>query len=155
MPSFVNHPWISRSNSIRLLEWAGRCHLLNYISQTAPPITTADIEDYPLKRSWDEMFSYAINHPSDDGHLSKCIRSLALGQQVMTGENLQPSYQMRPELWARLANLGESQTPHCLSKPCQKLTLMFRSRRSCTMGREVFWRAVDAVFHEALTLVDI
>ena len=112
MPSFIDHPWIVRSNSVRLLEWAGRCHLLNYVSQTAPPITTTDIEQYPLKRSWDEIFTYSMHHPTDDGHLTKCIRSLALGEKIMVGEKVQPGYLMKPELWARLANLGKSQAPY-------------------------------------------
>ena len=106
MPTLVNHEWISRENAVRLIEWAGRCHLLAYVSQTAPPITPAEIDHYPVERQWNEIFERAINHPSDDGHLQKCIRSVAFGEKLLSERYGQADYQIKPETWLRLANFG-------------------------------------------------
>lgn len=105
MPSFIDHPWISRENGIRMIEWAGRCHLLTYVSQTAPPVTPKDIDNYEIKRSWQEVFDYAINHPTDDGHLQKCVRSLIYGEKILSSKYGQNGLQIRPDSWLRIANL--------------------------------------------------
>ncbi|KAK5704726.1 hypothetical protein LTR17_021640 [Elasticomyces elasticus] len=111
MPTLINHQWISRENSVRLMEWAGRCHLLNYMSQTAPPISPAVIDNYPLKLDWDQIFDRAINHPSDDGHLQKCIRSLAFGQKIMSDKYVKGEYQVKPGSWLRFANMVTDLVP--------------------------------------------
>jgi Questin oxidase-like len=107
MPSLIKHEWISRENGVRMIEWAGRCHLLTYVAQTAPPITSADIDNYQIKRPWNEIFDRAINHPSDDGHLQKCIRSLAFGEKVWEEKYDEADHQIKPDAWLRLANLGK------------------------------------------------
>lgn len=108
MPTLVNHKWISRENGVRLIEWAGRCHVLTCVGQTAPPITTAEIDKYSPKLSWDEVFDRAINHPTDDGHLQKCIRSLAFGEKVMSPKYGKGKFLMKPDAWLKLGNLGKS-----------------------------------------------
>lgn len=108
LPTLVEHPWICRENALRLLEWAGRLHLLHYAAQTAPPLTTVELDTYPSLRSWDQAFDFAINHPSDDGHLVKNIRALAWGEQVMSKKYDPAKRVMKPENWLKLASLGES-----------------------------------------------
>lgn len=110
MPSLVEHDWISKSNATRLLEWAGRCHLLNYVSQVFPPLTPKEVEHYPTPRTWDELFEYATAHPSDDGHLSKCMRSLAFGDKLWSQGHHLSGQRMENGSWLRLANLGECRT---------------------------------------------
>jgi hypothetical protein len=90
------------------MEWAGRLHLLHYVAQTAPPLNTAELFTYPTLRSWDQIFSLAINHPFDDGHLAKNIRTLAWGEQVMSKKYDQAKDIMKPGSWLKLATLGES-----------------------------------------------
>ena len=107
IPSLAKHPWSSHENSVRLMEWAGRCHLLNYVSQAAPPLTPAEIDSYPTTRTWQEIFDYSIHHPSDDGHLGKCVRSLAFGEKVMSGKFGTKGYEIRPDSWLKLANLSK------------------------------------------------
>lgn len=108
MPKFIDHEWISAENAVRVIEWAGRSHLFNYVSRTAPPLTTAEVNQYPIQRSWDEIYNYSINHPTDDGHLQKCVRSLAYGEKTMSGKFGKNGFLMKPDAWLRLANLGKS-----------------------------------------------
>ena len=91
-----------------MIEWAGRCHLLTYVSQTSPPVTPAEVDKYQIKRPWNEIFDRAINHPSDDGHLQKCVRSLAYGEEVFSKTEAKGGYQIKPDTWLRLANMGKS-----------------------------------------------
>lgn len=107
MPSLIDHEWISKENATRLLEWAGRCHLLNYVSQVFPPLSSAEIEKYSTSRTWEELFTYSILHPSDDGHLSKCVRSLAFGEKLSSQGHGSYGGQLKPALWLPFANLGE------------------------------------------------
>lgn len=107
MPSFIDHEWISAKDAIRVIEYAGRAHLFNYVSRISPPVTPSEINEYPIKRSWDEVFNYAINHPTDDGHLQKCVRSLAYGEKTMSGKFGDNGFQIKPDAWLRLANLGK------------------------------------------------
>ena len=106
-PSLVHHDWISQENAIRMLEWAGRCNMMIYVAQTAPPITPAEIDRYPPKRSWSEIFSYSINHPTDDGHMQKCVRSLAFGEKYLSSKHTQGALLIKPESWLRFANFGK------------------------------------------------
>lgn len=108
MPTLVNHKWISKENGIRLIEWAGRCHLLAYVAQTAPPITPDEVDKYPAERSWEEIFDRAINHPTDDGHLQKCIRSLAWGEEALGPKHNQGNLLIKPASWLKFANFGTS-----------------------------------------------
>lgn len=107
MPTLVQHQWIARDNAIRLLEWAGRLHLLHYVAEATPPLSTAELDTMPILRSWNQVFDLAINHPSDDGHLVKNIRSLAWGEQAMSKKYHQAKHIMKPQSWLKLANLGE------------------------------------------------
>jgi hypothetical protein len=108
LPTLVHHDWISPANAIRLQEWTGRCHLLNYVSQVAPRLTLEELDGYVSSRSWDEAFRYSILHPSDDGHLAKCIRSLAFGSQLLSEKSGSNGLRMKPDSWLQLANLGEA-----------------------------------------------
>jgi Questin oxidase-like len=108
MPTLVEHQWISRENAVRLIEWAGRLHLLHYVAETAPQLSAAELDTYPSVRSWDQVFDLAKHHPSDDGHLVKSIRALAWGEQVMSKKYDQAKNIMEPGTWLKLANLGES-----------------------------------------------
>ena len=110
MPTLVKHKWISRENAVRLMEWAGRLHLLHYVAETAPPLSTAELDTYPSLRSWNQVFDLANNHPFDDGHLVKNIRALAWGEQVMSKKYDQAKDIMEPGTWLKLASLGESRS---------------------------------------------
>ncbi|KAJ9614042.1 hypothetical protein H2200_002178 [Cladophialophora chaetospira] len=112
MPTLVQHQWISRENAIRLMEWAGRLHLLHYVAETAPPLSTAKLDIYPSLRSWDQVIHLAINHPSDDGHLVKNIRALAWGEQVMSKNYEDARHIMHPGSWLKLANLVVDTVPY-------------------------------------------
>jgi hypothetical protein len=107
MPTLVEHQWICRDNVVRLMEWAGRLHLLHYVAETCPPLNTAELDANPSLRSWDQVFGFAINHPSDDGHLVKNIRALAWGEQVMSKKYDHAKDIMKPGTWLKLAGLGE------------------------------------------------
>jgi hypothetical protein len=108
MPTLVEHEWISRENAVRLMEWAGRLHLVHYVAETAPPLSTAELDTYRSLRSWDQVFDLAINHPSDDGHLVKNIRALAWGERVMSKKYDHAKNIMEPGMWLKLASLGAS-----------------------------------------------
>lgn len=134
MPRLVDHPWITNENGIRLIEWAGRSHLITYISEMAPPITTAEIDDYQTNRNrgWDEIIHLAITHPSDDGHLLKCIRSLAWAEKRLSPKYAEGGFLMTPESWRRLANLGKHLA---LNEYSVNLLTELHSRRSRPAGR--------------------
>ena len=90
------------------MERAGRLHLLHYVAETAPPLSTTELDTSPSIQSWDQVFDLANNHPSDDAHLVKNIRALAWGEQVMSEKYDQAKNIMEPGTWLRLASLGES-----------------------------------------------
>jgi hypothetical protein len=70
-------------------------------------MSPAQIEEYEPERTWDEIFDRANNHPSDDGHYQKGVRSLAFGEKVMSERYGKGDYQIKPGSWLRFANLGK------------------------------------------------
>lgn len=106
LPSLVHHEWVSKDNAVRLLEWAGRNHLLTYAAHRAPRITTEEVDGYQIKRPWNELFDYVVNHPTDDGHLQKCIRALAYADKRFEGRTAMNGLRCKPDTFLELGNMG-------------------------------------------------
>lgn len=90
--------------------------MLAYVAEAAPLLTPAEVDEYPPIRPWSEIFDRAINHPFDDGHLVKCVRSLAFSEKTMSGKTGKADYLIKPGTWIRLANMGK----HYLQNPRHK-----------------------------------
>lgn len=136
LASFISQPWISKQNKLRILEWKGRVDLMMYASRGAAELRREEITSYKSKLSWEEVFAQAINHPREDGHASKFVRTLAYGEKLCKPFELDEKYQeaflVRGDMWIKLANMGEffnsgflktnrlynSLAPHGFISPC-------------------------------------
>ncbi|QSS58208.1 hypothetical protein I7I51_07631 [Histoplasma capsulatum] len=111
LASFVSQSWISKQNKLRILEWKGRMDLATYASRGAAELRQEEITDYEPKLSWEEVFAQAINHPQDDGHASKFIRTLAFGEKLCKpfeeDEKCREAFLVNGDMWIKLANMGE------------------------------------------------
>ncbi|OJD17364.1 hypothetical protein AJ78_02549 [Emergomyces pasteurianus Ep9510] len=111
LASFVSQPWISIQNKLRILEWKGRVDLMMYASRGAAELRREEITNYEPKLSWEEVFAQAINHPREDGHASKFVRTLAYGEKLCKQFELDDRYReaflVRGDMWIKLANMGE------------------------------------------------
>jgi len=83
LPAFLNAPWLSDANKVRLLEWKARCDLALYVSRGAPPLLIDEVRNYRPKKpsGWDGIFARAVVF-EDDGHASKLVRAAANGEKV-------------------------------------------------------------------------
>ena len=81
--SFLNQPWLSTSNKIRLLEWKIRIDLAMYASPRPPKLFLEEITNYESKKdsSWEDIFKRVKTY-HDDSHACKLVRALANGEQI-------------------------------------------------------------------------
>ncbi|KAK2807166.1 hypothetical protein FQN51_004780 [Onygenales sp. PD_10] len=109
--AFISQPWLSTQNKLRILEWKGRMDLLQCAARGCLEPRPEDITHYKPGLSWDKIFSKAINHPGDDGHVVKLIRSLAYGEKLCKPfeeeEKYKEAFPIRGDMWVKLANMGE------------------------------------------------
>ena len=114
---FLQEPWISPANKIRLLEWKARNDLAMYASRRSPEPLMDEIVNYiPLEKgqkgaeSWNGIIDRVINHP-DDGHAAKLIRALAHAEQICQVAEKREEFRVKGEMWLQLGNMGECGPP--------------------------------------------
>ncbi|KAJ5191566.1 uncharacterized protein N7498_010551 [Penicillium cinerascens] len=108
----IHLPFLAQRTKLRLLEWKGRLDLLLYVSRASPNLLLDEITRYPVKNDWPAVFSGAVRHPEDDGHLVKMVRALANGQK-----ECQPYESQGPQvmpisgnMWLQIANMAVDST---------------------------------------------
>lgn len=114
LSTILKLPYLDVRTKLRLLEWKGRLDLLMYVSRGSPDLQLDEVTKYPVKDDWRGIFSKSVNHPTDDGHLTKFVRALAHGQQVCEqfesrGPQAMP---ISGRMWLQLGNMGESFNLH-------------------------------------------
>ena len=116
MTVFLNQPWISIENKIRMVEWKGRLDLVWYSASAAAELRIEDVENYEAGKSagmdWAALYK-AINTTHDDGHLAKFVRALKNGEDISKpfehGEGAD-SFPIKGEMWLKLAQMSFDST---------------------------------------------
>ncbi|BAE65147.1 unnamed protein product [Aspergillus oryzae RIB40] len=114
--AFMDLPYLSRANKARLLEMKGRMDLLIWASRKMPDPQPNDICTYPIRQGWPEVFAKSYLHPSDDGHLAKFVRTVAMAEELCrpyeaAGKRLPVS----GDMWLQIGNIGETSVLICLN----------------------------------------
>jgi len=107
-PVFLKHPAIPTHAKVRLLEWKGRFDLINYLARNAPQLYITDISTYLPKhpeQGWPEIFERATLYP-DDGHASKLVRVMALGEKVCGPYSGQKGFDVEPGMWIKMGHMA-------------------------------------------------
>lgn len=105
----VQLPFLDLRTRLRLLEWKGRLALLMFVSRGSPDLLIDEVTQYSVTNQWPAVFSHSIQHPADDGHLVKLVRTLAHGQRVCEafesrGPEVMP---VSGNMWLQIGNMGE------------------------------------------------
>ena len=121
--AFLQQPWISTVNKVRLLEWKGRNDLCMYASRRSPKPLLDEILNYKPKKpvpsggdGWNEIFA-RVKKYQDDGHGSKLVRALAHGEKICRPYEDSKYFRIEKGMWLQLGNMGRlqssTQTDHC------------------------------------------
>ncbi|CAI9630963.1 hypothetical protein GT037_010064 [Alternaria burnsii] len=109
MKSILDLPILSAANRARLLEMKGRVDLLIWASRKMPTPQDTDVHTYPIRLGWPEVFERSYNHPTDDGHLAKFVRTLAYAQELCVpyeGEAKQRGLKVTGDMWLKIGNMA-------------------------------------------------
>jgi hypothetical protein len=106
--TFINLPWLSTHNKVRLLEWKGRLDLAMYASRRSPGILMDEITNYKPKNpsGWDSVFERVTNH-IDDGHSAKLVRAIAHGEQACKKYEGSEAFPIKGDMWLQLGHMGQ------------------------------------------------
>ncbi|KAI5283812.1 hypothetical protein KEM54_001822 [Ascosphaera aggregata] len=105
LPTFLALPWLSQTNKVRLLEWKARADLALYASRRPPQPLLHTLTNYPAKRNWGDVALATITHPNDDGHASKIVRSLILGERVCRPYYDREGFPVKEDMWLKMGNM--------------------------------------------------
>ncbi|ETS76961.1 hypothetical protein PFICI_10835 [Pestalotiopsis fici W106-1] len=113
---FLNQPWISTEDKVRIVEWKGRLDLVWYAACSAPDLNVDHVIGYKPAQSagwgWKELYE-AINVAHDDGHLAKIVRALKNGEEVSrpfeSGEGAE-AFPIKGDSWLKLAQMSYDTT---------------------------------------------
>jgi hypothetical protein len=100
-------PFLDTQAKLRLLEWKGRMDLVMYVSRGSPELRLNEVTQYPVTNDWPTLFSRAVKHPGDDGHLVKLVRALAHGEEVCRVADKDSEMPVSGDMWLRIGNMGE------------------------------------------------
>ena len=100
-------PFLNQQTKARLLEWKGRFDLLLYVSGGSPDLRLDDITSHPATLDWPTIFSRAVTHPTDDGHMAKLVRAVAHGENVCRALEGSQKMVITGEMWRRIGNMGK------------------------------------------------
>ena len=109
--AFLEAPWISKQNKVRLLEWKGRNDLALYASRRSPKPLMDEVINYkpvkPDQSSWGAIIERVRSY-QDDGHGSKLVRALKHGEEVCKPYEGNGNFRIRGPMWEKLGNMGKS-----------------------------------------------
>ncbi|KAJ5085305.1 hypothetical protein N7532_010076 [Penicillium argentinense] len=105
--AFMDLPYLSAANKARLLEMKGRMDLLIWASRKMPDPQPGDVLSYPIHHGWPEVFAKSYLHPTDDGHLAKFVRTVAMAEELcrpheVSGKKLPVS----GDMWLQIGNIA-------------------------------------------------
>lgn len=104
----VQLPFLDKQTKLRLLEWKGRMDLVMYVSRGSPDLRINEVTQYPATNDWPTIFSRCIQHPGDDGHLSKLARALAHGEKVCKVLDKDSQMPIAGDMWLKIGNMGKA-----------------------------------------------
>ncbi|KAI9758427.1 MAG: hypothetical protein M4579_003056 [Chaenotheca gracillima] len=114
---FLQQPWLSTINKVRLLEWKVRVDLLVYASRRAAKPFLDDIVNYRPKQQakssskeneggpWDRIIE-RVNALDDDGHAAKLVRALLHGQVVSRPYDDRDEFIIKDAMWLQLGHMA-------------------------------------------------
>ncbi|KAI5306254.1 hypothetical protein KEM56_001686 [Ascosphaera pollenicola] len=105
LPTYLSLPFLTQNDKARLLEWKARVDLALYVSRRPLEPMPNVVTEYPLKKTWNEAARATITHPGEDGHASKLVRMLALGENVCKGYEGKKGFPVKGDMWLRVANM--------------------------------------------------
>ncbi|KAJ5379482.1 hypothetical protein N7509_012601 [Penicillium cosmopolitanum] len=103
-------PFLDTQAKLRLLEWKGRMDLVMYVSRGSPELRRNEVTQYPVTNDWPTLFSRAVKHPGDDGHLVKLVRALAHGEEVCRVADKDSQMPVSGDMWLRIGNMAIDST---------------------------------------------
>lgn len=106
--SFLEQPWLSPANKVRLLEWKVRADLALYASRGCPKLLIDEITSYKPKHGvdapWEDVFERVRALP-DDGHASKFVRALAHGKKTCKPWEGEDGFLIKGDMWRLLGHM--------------------------------------------------
>lgn len=84
--------------------------LLLYASRRCPPLQFEEVNNYPITKTWEEVFAVGNSNPDDDSHLVKLIRAISNGKQItdsLEKQGATKDFKMHGDLWLKAANMGK------------------------------------------------
>ncbi|KAL2830956.1 hypothetical protein BJY01DRAFT_260689 [Aspergillus pseudoustus] len=102
-------PYLSIHSKARLLEMKGRVDLLIWASRKMPEPRIDDVKNYPIHMGWPEIFAKSYTHPSDDGHLSKFVRTVAHAQNLCCkyeADAEERGMRVTGDMWLKIGNMA-------------------------------------------------
>jgi Questin oxidase-like len=105
--SFIQQPWLSMPNKIRLLEWKIRMDLAMYASPRPPKLLIGEISNYKSKKdsSWEDVFNRVKSY-HDDGHACKLVRALANAEKFCKKYEDKDEFLIKGDMWRKLGNMA-------------------------------------------------
>lgn len=105
LPTFLSLPFLTEQSKVRLIEWKARVDLALYASRHPLEPLPDVVTNYPTNKSWQQAAHATITHPGEDGHASKLVRMLGLGEKVCKGYEGKEGFLVQGDMWLRLANM--------------------------------------------------
>jgi hypothetical protein len=113
--AFLQAPWISTANKVRLLEWKGRMDLAMYASRRSPPLLLDEVRNYEPKKenqSWDDIFRRVTEH-EDDGHAVKLVRAIRHAQVASEKYEGREGFRIGGDMWLKIGNMAIDSVEGC------------------------------------------
>ncbi|CAG8180194.1 unnamed protein product [Penicillium salamii] len=108
LSNIIYHPSLDLRTKVRLVEWKGRSDLIIWASCKCPKLYPSRLQDHGRNKTWDELISWALNHPEEDSHFSKSIRALMHGERIChrrRSEGKTPRLMVDDEIWLKAGNM--------------------------------------------------
>ncbi|KAI9926056.1 hypothetical protein MW887_004515 [Aspergillus wentii] len=109
LKAFMDTSYLCTQNKVRLLEMKGRMDLLIWASRNMPQPQIDDVNSHPIHMGWPEVFTKAYTHRTDDGHLAKFVRAVALAEELCQpyeGESEKRSLLVTGDMWLKIGNIA-------------------------------------------------
>ena len=81
---------------------------MNYLGRNTPSLRPEDIENYRPKypnTGWPQIFERATLY-DDDGHLSKLVRSIAMGEKVCKPYEGRKGFLVKKDMWEKMGHMA-------------------------------------------------
>ncbi|KAG0650375.1 Oxidoreductase [Hyphodiscus hymeniophilus] len=113
---FINQPWISAEDKVRIVERKARLDLVWYAASSAAELHIEDVTNYKATKSagldWSSLYRL-VNDAHDDGHVAKFVRALKNGEEVSKRFEQgggSEAFPIRGDSWLKIAQMSYDST---------------------------------------------